>query len=113
MTDAEVVLMPEARQAMAEVGKAGASTGFNYFAAFDGTNNDKDNLKLSGDPFQTNVANLFDRAGQSDRFESGYYKGVGTGGDQGNIVNAAANPTPAIDAAAESAYSDFSRASAD
>lgn len=113
LTNEEVALMPEARQAMAEVGKVGASTGFNYFAAFDGTNNDKDNLKLSGDSLQTNVANLFDRAGQSDGFEPGYFKGVGTGGDQGNIVNAAVNPTPAIDAAAESAYRDFSRASAD
>ncbi len=64
MTDEEVVRMPEARQAMAEVGKAGASTGFNYFAAFDGTNNDKDNLKLSGDPFPDQCRESVRIAGQ-------------------------------------------------
>lgn len=113
LTDEEIARLPETRQAMAEVGKAGTSTGFNFFAAFDGTNNDKDNLKFSGDPYQTNVANLFDRVERSEGLRTGYYKGVGTGADQGNIVNAAVNPTPAIDAAAESAYNDFSRASAE
>lgn len=114
LTHEELARLPEARQAMAEVGMSGSSTAFNFFAAFDGTNNDKDNLKRSGDPYQTNVANLETQANAAttSRFRSEYYKGVGTGGDQGNIVNAAVNPSPAIDAAAESAYIDFSRASA-
>ena len=111
MTDKEAAPMPEARKAMAAVGQAGGATGFNYFAAFDDTNNDKDNLTLSCDPFQTNVANLFDRAERSEGLRSGYFKGVGTGGDQGNIVNAAVNPSPAIDAAAENAYRGFIEAS--
>ena len=101
--------LPAARAAMEAVGPGGTSSRFHFFAAFDGTNNHKDNLKLSGDPFQTNVGNLADqaRASESNTFQRGYYPGVGTGGDQGNIVNAGVNPTPAINAAAEKAYGDF------
>ena len=47
---------------MARVNQGTAPAKFVFFAAFDGTNNDKDNLKLSGSPYQTNVANLFDQA---------------------------------------------------
>jgi hypothetical protein len=114
VTGEEVDRMPEARQAMADVGKAGVSTRSNFFAAFDGTNNDRDNLKLSGDPFPTNVARLQAQAKSAadENFTSEYFKGVGTGDDQGNIVNAAVNPTPAIDAAAERAYKEFAISSA-
>lgn len=113
LNDEEMTRLPAARQAMEETSKAGTSSRFNFFAAFDGTNNDKDNLKLSGDPFPTNVANLQKQARdtESATFRSGYYPGVGTGGDQGNLVNAGINPTPAIDAAAQKAYGQFVEAS--
>ncbi|MBE0587772.1 MAG: DUF2235 domain-containing protein, partial [Hydrogenophaga sp.] len=113
LNDEETARLPAARAAMEEVGKSGTSTRFNFFAAFDGTNNHKDNLKLSGDPYPTNVGNLFKQADSaaSPGFQGRYYPGVGTGGDQGNIVNAGPNPTPAIDAAAETAYGTFVKAS--
>lgn len=112
LTDEEMARLPEAKAAMEEAGRAGTSSRFNFFATFDGTNNDRGNLKLSGDPYPTNVGNLDQQAeaAGSKYLRRGYYPGVGTGGDQGNIVNAGPNPTPAIDAAAERAYRDFSDA---
>jgi Uncharacterized alpha/beta hydrolase domain (DUF2235) len=113
LNDEETARLPIARSAMEEAGKDGTSTRFTFFAAFDGTNNHKDNLKLSDDPHQTNVGNLFDQAERQKgpSFQSRYYPGVGTGDDQGNFINAGPNPTPAIDAAAERAYRDFAKAS--
>ena len=113
LTDEEIAGLPAARAAMEEAGKGGSTSRFTFFATFDGTNNHKDKLKLSGDPHPTNVGNLFKQAesAASDTLQTRYYPGVGTGGDQGNIVNAGPNPTPAIDAAAEKAYRDFVKSS--
>jgi hypothetical protein len=112
LNDEEMARLPLARTAMEDAGRAGTSSRFNFFAAFDGTNNDQGNLKLSGDPHPTNIGNLDRQASRSvsENFQKAYYPGVGTGGDQGNVVSAGPNPTPAIDAAAEKAYQDFSRA---
>lgn len=112
LNNEEMAQLQLARAAMEEAGKVGSSSRFNFFAAFDGTYNHKDKLNLSDDPQQTNVGNLFDQAekNKGPTFRPSYYPGVGTGGDQGNIVNAGPNPTPAIDAAAERAYADFSDA---
>lgn len=112
LTEEEMARLPMARAAMEQTGHGNASTRFQFFAAFDGTRNDKNNLKLSGDPFPTNVGNLDRQAEKatSDTFQSRYYPGVGTGGNQGELGNAAFWPTPAIDAAAEKAYADFSDA---
>lgn len=113
LTDEESARLSVARAAMEEAGKDGTTSRFNFFAAFDGTNNDQGNLKLSDDPYPTNMGNLDQQANRSvsDTFRRNYYPGVGTGGDQGNVVNAGPNPTPAIDAAAERAYRDFVKAS--
>lgn len=113
LTDEEIAGLPAARATMEEAGKGGSTSRFNFFATFDGTNNHKDKLKLSGDPHPTNVGNLFKQAERaaSDTLQTRYYPGVGTGGDQGNVVNAGPNPTPAIDAAAEAAYRDFVKTS--
>lgn len=112
LSDEEMAQLPQAKAAMADAGKQGTATRFNFFAAFDGTYNHKEKLDLSGDTHQTNVGNLFDQAekNRGPTFRSSYYPGVGTGGDQGNAINAGPNPTPAIDAAAEKAYRDFSDA---
>ncbi|MDQ7743815.1 hypothetical protein [Hydrogenophaga pseudoflava] len=112
LNDEEMARLPLARAAMEEAGKYGTSSRFNFFAAFDGTNNDQGNLELSGDPYPTNIGNLDKQANRSvsGTFRRNYYPGVGTGGDQGNAINAGPNPTPAIDAAAEKAYRDFSDA---
>lgn len=113
LTDEEMSRLSVARSEMEEAGKHGNTSRFNFFAAFDGTNNDQGNVKLSGDPYPTNIGNLDQQANRSvsDTFSRNYYPGVGTGGDQGNVVNAGPNPTPSIDAAAEKAYRDFVKAS--
>lgn len=113
LTDEEMAGLPAARAAMEEAGKGGTTSRFNFFAAFDGTNNDQGNLKLSGDPYPTNVGNLDRQANRSvsDTFKRNYYPGVGTGGDQGNQGHAAFWPTGPINAAAETAYGDFVKAS--
>ncbi len=109
--------MPVARQEMAEAGAAGCGTRFSFFAAFDGTQNDRLNQRLSGTPLSTNVAQLELQASQAAELNPNllprYYAGVGTGGDQGGLVNAAVLPTPAVQAAAEKAYKDFRRAAFD
>ncbi|WP_143434189.1 DUF2235 domain-containing protein [Hydrogenophaga sp. H7] len=112
LSDEEMAQLPQAKAVMGDAGKQGTSTRFNFFAAFDGTYNHKEKLDLSGDPHQTNVGNLFDQAekNRGPTFRSSYYPGVGTGDDQGNAINAGPHPTPAIDAAAEKAYRDFSDA---
>jgi hypothetical protein len=57
---------------------------FVFFAAFDGTNNDKNNVALSGNPQSTNVAQLFDQVSNANSTNAnvgkGYYAGPGTGG---------------------------------
>ncbi|MFC7435337.1 hypothetical protein ACFQNJ_12550 [Hydrogenophaga bisanensis] len=115
LTAEERARMPEARQEMERAGAAACATKFTFLAAFDGTNNDENNLKLSGTKLSTNVSQLRTQArvANSDSLKSGYYPGVGTGGDQGGLVNAAVLPTPAIQAAAENAYGEFRLAALD
>lgn len=115
LTAEERARMPEARQEMERAGAAACATKFTFLAAFDGTNNDENNLKLSGTKLSTNVSQLRTQArvANSDSLKSGYYPGVGTGGDQGGLVNAAVLPTPAIQAAAEKAYGEFRLAALD
>lgn len=112
LNETEVARMAPARQAMTDLGYTGCATRFTFFAAFDGTNNDRDQRELSGDPFPTNVARLQEQAERADNrlLESEYYPGVGTGGDQGGRWRAGPFPTAAIDATAEQAYADFSDA---
>lgn len=68
LNDSQIAQNEQAAQTMGSAGtKAISSNQFTYFAAFDGTNNDKDNLSLTGgaftppDPQQTNAAQLFDQ----------------------------------------------------
>ena len=115
LTQDERVRMVAARQEMAQAGAQGCATRFNFLAAFDGTHNDESNLKLAGTPLSTNVSQLRQQARAADtpHLTHGYYAGVGTGGDQGGLVNAAVLPTPAIQAAAEKAYREFRLAALD
>lgn len=85
---------------------------FQFFATFDGTNNDKN--KVPQGSFQTNVANLFDQAYKTSKnninFASEYYQGIGTGGEMGDQKNAGLFPTNPAEIAANKAYADFSKA---
>ena len=115
LMDEERARMPQARLEMETAGAQGCATRFTFFAAFDGTNNDENNLKLAGTPLTTNASQLRMQARTADSsyLMHGYYPGVGTGGDQGGLINAAVLPTPAIHAAAEKAYGEFRLAALD
>jgi hypothetical protein len=84
---------------------------FQFFAAFDGTRNNKDNVPKG--EFQTNVANLYNQAkaasdsGASSNLTVGYYRGVGTGGEMGGWLSAGISPSDAVEAAAQKAYMQF------
>ncbi|WP_206956333.1 DUF2235 domain-containing protein [Trinickia acidisoli] len=84
---------------------------FVFFAAFDGTNNDKNNVALSGNPQDTNVAQLFAQAERSARGDSnmgvGYYPGPGTRGSRTGSSWLPAQVTGQAIAAANKAYGDF------
>lgn len=89
---------------------------FVFVAHFDGTNNDKHDLKLSGNPLPTNVAELWS---QMKPLETGnpnlktqYYPGVGT--DPG--AKGAADvllPSAEMKATALEAYRDFEKTASD
>ncbi len=84
---------------------------FVYFAAFDGTNNDKTRLKVSGTPQWTNVAQLYEQANAQQHTnpnqKKGYYAGVGTSKSVRASGDRANNPTPATVATAQTAYDEF------
>jgi hypothetical protein len=105
----QTAALPGLRDAMAGVGSQGATTAFNFFAAFDGTNNDRNHLALSGDPYPTNIGRLATEAEslQNDSFKARYYPGVGTGEDRGGTINAGVAPNAPIQATALNAYEDF------
>lgn len=107
----ELARMPQARHEMAALGGQGCATKYTFLAAFDGTNNDRGNPELAGDPEPTNIGKLAwqaEKGGTKDAvLESGYYPGVGTGGSQGGLVNAGVAPSSAIEAAAQTAYKEF------
>lgn len=70
------------QQAIANVAQAGSiqSDQFIFFAAFDGTNNNKANPALSGDPQQTNIGELIDQVNGANDSETsnvgiGYFPG--------------------------------------
>lgn len=111
LNEAELARMPQARHEMAAAGGQGGTTKYTFLAAFDGTNNDRGNTKLADDPEPTNIGKLAwqaEKGGTKDSvLESGYYPGVGTGGDQGGLVNAGVAPSSAIEAAAQTAYKEF------
>lgn len=83
---------------------------FVFVAHFDGTNNDKDNLKLSGNPQPTNVAELWalmkPQESGHNSFRTQYYRGVGTDPGAKGVVDVLA-PTAEMKATANQAYEEF------
>lgn len=114
LTPQELARLPAARQAMETAGTQGCATRFTFFAAFDGTNNDRERPQLAGDGWSSNIGQLAWQGKDAQKYNPGirvgYYPGVGTDGDQGGPLQAAFFPTGAIQAAAEKAYTDFRRA---
>lgn len=90
---------------------------FVFFAAFDGTRNDKKDVELSGNSEDTNVAQLFEQAVSANKdnknFDKGYYAGHGT---EGTVRFSEALPIQVTKEAirtAENAYNDFARQASD
>lgn len=89
-----------------------AQTSFVFFAAFDGTNNDKDNVPRG--ELCTNVAQLWQQfetgkaaAPAGTRYGGGYYKGPGAPGTLSRSSWLPERVTEQVIAAAEDAYHDF------
>jgi hypothetical protein len=87
----QTAALPNLRYAMAATGAQGSTTAFNFFAAFDGTNNDRNNLALSGDSYPTNIARLEDSAREAGA-TSKYYPGVGAQTVPAGTLDANSNP---------------------
>jgi len=83
---------------------------FVFVAHFDGTLNDKDNLRKG--ELQTNVANLYDLmkplAEENENFVSHYERGVGTGNSGlRRLIKASIRPSGDMRSAAQNAYDEF------
>ena len=116
LTLAETQFLGTQARAMGSIGQPNAATGkFNFFAGFDGTLNDRNNVP-DGE-HQTNIGNLyqqaFDAAQTNGNLTTGYYPGIGTGGVAGNLWDAALSPTQEVYAIANVAYNDFQKAARD
>jgi len=88
---------------------------FVFVAHFDGTNNDKDNLELSGSQYPTNVARLHELMAPhaSNNYKVHYEPGVGTNLEDSGFLNASLTPSGDMHAAAERAYNKFSEEALD
>lgn len=86
---------------------------FVFFAAFDGTNNDMNNL--AGDFQSTNVAQLWNqyKGGASDNLNGGYYPGLGTSGQPNKDTWLPPAVTLGVIQTAKQAYADFAREASD
>jgi hypothetical protein len=86
---------------------------FVFFAAFDGTNNDMNDL--SGDPQSTNVGQLWDqyKVGGDKHLHGGYYAGLGTKGKPTKETWLPPAVTLGAIETAKKAYEDFAREASD
>lgn len=84
---------------------------FVFAAHFDGTNNNKDDLKLSGSKYSTNVAALHDQmlpqTENNPNFSSKYYKGVGTDPGLEGTLEGSIRPSADMRETALKAYNEF------
>lgn len=85
---------------------------FVFVTHFDGTNNDKDHIKLSGNPLPTNVAELWSQMNSMEagnhNFKTQYYRGVGTDPGAEGLADALM-PSAEMMSTATRAYNDFER----
>jgi hypothetical protein len=116
-----VVTRSNAISAAAQIGGI-APNKFVFFAAFDGTNNNRKdprdangNLTLTGDPQDTNVAQLWSQVDKlrSPNVIAGYYAGPGGEPTNSNGLLTAIDANAYIKASAEKAYGEFASAAKD
>lgn len=88
-----------------------------FFAAFDGTRNDKKDVDLSGNSEDTNVAQLYTQAFNASKtnanLRTGYYPGHGTEGTERFSEALPIQVTKEAIRTAENAYNDFARQASD
>ncbi len=99
-------------QACAEAAqrRALAKGSFVFFAAFDGTNNDRDTL--AGDAYCTNVGQLWQQYGaaRTENLQGGYYPGLGTKGRPTRETWMSSAVTVGVIETAKKAYIDYAKA---
>lgn len=114
LNEAELARMSAQAQGIAQSAAPKLALGngeqFVFVAHFDGTNNDKDNLALSGNPQPTNVAELYEQIKPNEKgnpnFRTVYYPGVGTDpGAKG--YHDVLRPTADMQDTAQKAYDKF------
>lgn len=121
LNESQVAQNEQVAQTLGNAGTRRISSGqFTYFAAFDGTNNDKDNLSLTGgafttpDPQQTNAAQVWAQVSEAnkgnDDVKAQYFRGVGT---DGTFDISAAFADARVEANAQLAYAQFAEAAKD
>lgn len=109
-TGAQVsAIQAQANAIATSVTSAVSSNTFVFFAAFDGTNDIKDNPTFSGDLQSTAVGALSNQVIQSANVQVGYYPGVGT---PGTLPGSSIFPTQEAIHTAQQAYNDFAAAAA-
>ena len=111
LNQAQITQAKQNASAIAAVGlttPASTTDRFTFFAAFDGTRNNRDNLTRFNDIQNTNVAQLEIKVkaaiGGNSNFDSQYYAGIGS---DGSVIAAGPLPTAQALAIAEQAYLDF------
>jgi hypothetical protein len=110
LTSDEIAQVQRQSQAVANAAQANAiaANQFVYVAAFDGTNNDKNNLGLSGSTLSTNVAVISDMVvgarATNENLGGAYFAGVG---DHGTPFFSPVIPTGTVIEKAERAYTNF------
>ena len=109
LTPAEIAAAQNNASSISDNATAGIikSNQFTFFAAFDGTRNNIANVPISGNPNNTNVAELFKQVENSGNssVKSKYYRGPD--GEAGTDLLEAALPTSQLQVSAEQAYEDF------
>lgn len=118
LTQNEMLQAQQQTDAIGSVGQSAITAGqLVFFAAFDGTNNQRNNLALSGDPQMTNVAQLEIQVATqnlgNDNIRTGYYPGPGT---DGTLFASSWYPpqvTQQVINTAHQAYDDFGRQAGD
>jgi hypothetical protein len=120
LSEQQTAQLPAMRDAMAAAAdNASPPTRFTFAAFFDGTNNDLSQYApdstikpQSGDPFPTDIANLYIQAkgNETDTFQVRYLPGIGTGDERGGQINAGVAPNAPAHAIAEEMYQEFRKA---
>lgn len=107
ITQEELTLQQQATAAaVSTVSSNLSANNFIFFAAFDGTNNDRTDLANSGDTVASNIGKIEELVGKSENVSTAYFAGPGS---KGSLLLSSAIPTAEMDLTANRAYDEFRR----